>query len=78
MELINENNELKAKVKILEEKANLLELRISEIYKTAKAEIERKDRRIRELNQEKDDVLFRRNRSANQYHKGKSIKFFVW
>ncbi|XP_050309717.1 serine/arginine repetitive matrix protein 2-like [Anthonomus grandis grandis] len=60
-EVLKENEVLKETIKKLSQEKDLLERRISEVYKTAKAELERRDRRVRELNEEKNNLLFRRN-----------------
>ncbi|KAJ9573626.1 hypothetical protein L9F63_008967, partial [Diploptera punctata] len=46
----------------LESICKALGTNISSLYKTASAEIERKDRMISELRKEKDNIVFRRNR----------------
>ncbi|KAL1491220.1 hypothetical protein ABEB36_011851 [Hypothenemus hampei] len=63
-DLLKENEELKKKV-------YLLETRISELYLTAKAEIERKDSRIRQLNDDINNMVFRRNNRNFQYAQNK-------
>lgn len=47
---------------------------VSQLYRTAKAEIARKDRRILELTQKLDSVVFRRrNNNRNPLEDGKNI-----
>ncbi|XP_066147650.1 putative leucine-rich repeat-containing protein DDB_G0290503 [Euwallacea fornicatus] len=67
--ILAENEELKLKIKQLENEKSLLELRISEVYKTAKAELERKDKRLLQLNDNINNMLLRKKRVNNQPHK---------
>ncbi|CAG9767638.1 unnamed protein product [Ceutorhynchus assimilis] len=61
LEIINENQILKETIQRLRLQNDTLDQRISEVYKTAKREIERKDKRIQELQDETNNILFRRN-----------------
>ncbi|XP_066262038.1 putative leucine-rich repeat-containing protein DDB_G0290503 [Euwallacea similis] len=67
--IIAENEALKLKVQQLESEKGLLELRISEVYRTAKAELERKDKRLLELNDEINNMVLRRKRVNSQPYK---------
>lgn len=69
MDLKKRSEHLTAKLKLyatrgmaLEKENRILKANISSLYKTAKAEIERKDSIIADLRQELDDLKFRRNR----------------
>ncbi|XP_030761393.1 probable WRKY transcription factor protein 1 isoform X2 [Sitophilus oryzae] len=60
-EVIEENESLKKEMDKYKSENELLRLRISELYLTAKAEMERKDKRLGELKNEMDILLARKN-----------------
>ncbi|KAH1023914.1 uncharacterized protein LOC109540301 isoform X1 [Dendroctonus ponderosae] len=59
-ELLKERSLLKDQLKQVKTEKELLEVSVSQLYRTAKAEMDRKDRRILELTQKLDSLVFRR------------------
>ncbi|XP_071053120.1 uncharacterized protein [Onthophagus taurus] len=64
--LTNEVNTLNKKLKEFQTTQEKITRNLSELFKTAKAEIARKDRMIAELRKQVDDILFRRNNHGEQ------------
>lgn len=63
MEVVSDNkheNDAEHKIAELMRANGILKANISTLYRTARAEIARKDERIRDLQAELDDLIFRR------------------
>lgn len=59
-----ENDAREARIEELTRANGILKANISTLYRTAKAEIERKNARIAELQSELDDLIFKRMNKA--------------
>lgn len=70
----NELNESKAKLAKLEKVNNILKANISSLFKTAKAELQRKNDQIAELTNKLDDIIFRRHRNSSTTQEDKYDK----
>jgi len=64
--LDKENLELKAELERVQKQNHAFKVNISSLYKTAKVELGRKDRRLNELQRQHDTLLFRRGNSKNR------------
>ncbi|XP_076271118.1 uncharacterized protein LOC143202964 isoform X3 [Rhynchophorus ferrugineus] len=71
-DLLEENKNLRESLLQLQEANALLETRISQLYLTAKIEIERKENQINEMKIERENMVFRRN---NRYQHSGNAKF---
>jgi hypothetical protein len=73
-DLLKQNQELRQELVKKDKQLSVLKTNISSLYKTAKAEIERKKREINELREEYDSLVFKRftNKSINSNNNSNS------
>lgn len=67
-------NDAEIKVAELTKANNILKANISTLYRTARAEIARKDERIRDLQSELDNLIFRRLDKKYEFENKKTTK----